>query len=192
MIAWLEYWDLQLFERLNGLHSPFWDTVMFTVSTKTFWIPCYVLLLFVMYRRWGWKTCLLVLATVALMITLSDQFASGFLKPTVQRFRPCRLEAGLDFAVHLVHNKCGGKYGFVSSHSANFFALATFLSLLFKRRKLSILFLSVAALVAYSRIYLGVHYPGDVIGGAMIGALSAYLCHFIFLFATKRLSLPYV
>jgi undecaprenyl-diphosphatase len=161
--------DRALFFLINGAHHPWLDEVMYGLSYKWSWVPVYALLLVVIYRRWGWPRTLGILLGVALLITLADQTASGLLKPLVERFRPCRPEAGLE-GVHLVRGKCGGAYGFVSSHAANFFALATYLSLLFRKKWLSLSFFSAAVLVAYSRVYLGVHYPGDVLGGALVGA----------------------
>lgn len=177
MIDQLINLDTELFIYLNSLHNSFWDEVMYWVSTKRFWYPWYALLLILIYRRWGWRITLGIVLAVALLITISDLTASKVLKPWVQRFRPCKPEADLDYVVHLVRGHCGGKYGFASSHSANFFALGTFLSLLFRNKWLNVLFLGIAALVAYSRIYLGVHYPGDVIVGAMIGIAAAWFVY---------------
>ena len=175
MIDTLVHWDVALFRLINGWNSPVMDQFMYLVSTKWFWIPFYAILLFFIVKKIGWKPTILVLPAIALMIVISDQTASGFLKPTVKRYRPCKIEAGLDFDVHTVNGKCGRNYGFVSSHAANFFALATFLSLFFRRKSLAWVFMGVATLVAYSRVYLGVHYPGDVIGGAFVGATAAIL-----------------
>ena len=187
MIDQLKQIDRHLFQYLNSLHAPFWDEVMFIISSKTFWIPFYLILLLLIYRKFGWKMTLFILACVGVLITLSDQTASGFLKPFIGRFRPCRPEAALGFGVHIVNHKCGGAYGFVSSHAANFFALATFLSGIFQHQKWSILFFVVATIVAYSRIYLGVHYPGDVLGGAIVGILSGFIVLKVFYFGQQKL-----
>lgn len=190
MIAYLEQVDIQLFHFLNGLRAPFWDIIMFWVSEKIFWIPFYLLLLFFIYRKFGWKMVIFILACVGLLITISDQTASGLLKPLVGRFRPCRPEAGLPFEVHIIE-KCGGAYSFVSSHAANFFALATFLSGIFRQKSLSIIFFAIAGLVAYSRIYLGVHYPGDVLGGAIVGIFAGLIVISVFRWGRRRLYLPH-
>lgn len=180
MIDQLEALDLALFRALNDWHHPFWDAIMWQVSNKWFWVPGYAVLLWLMYRKVGLKHTLWALGCIALLITLADQTASGLLKPLIGRFRPCRPEASLEFAVHIVNNKCGGAYGFVSSHAANFFALASFLSGFFQRRSLEVLFFCLAALVAYSRIYLGVHYPGDVLGGALLGLIAGEITWFVY------------
>jgi len=171
MLELLQEIDVTLFSWINGLYSPWADELMAFVSHKLSWIPAYVILLYGIWKKWGWQQTLFILLAVGLLILLSDRISAGLLKPWIARYRPCRPEAGLGDWVHLVHHKCGGKYGFVSSHAANFFALATFMSLLFNKRRLTILFLSCALLTAYSRVYLGVHYPGDVIGGAILGSL---------------------
>ncbi|GAB4412247.1 MAG: hypothetical protein OHK0039_18070 [Bacteroidia bacterium] len=162
-------WDLAVFRAVNGAHSPWLDLVMYTLSLRTVWIPLYLLLAYLLWRRLGWRHTLAVLALAGVAILLSDQTTSGLLKPWVARYRPCRPEAMLPFAVHLVYDKCGGPYGFASSHAANFFALAALLSRVFVRRGMAVALFAAATLVAYSRVYLGVHYPGDVLAGALVG-----------------------
>ena len=167
-------WDRDLFALLNGWHSPLFDTLMSLFSERWFWIPLYVILLWQIWKREGWPGLIGPLLAIAILISLVDQSASSLLKPWVGRLRPCRPEAGLS-GVHLVDGHCGGLYGFVSSHAANFFALATFLSLYLQRKAWTWILFPIAVLVAYSRIYLGVHYPGDVIAGAALGLMMGWL-----------------
>ena len=163
--------DQQLFLFLNSLNSPFWDKVMYIISGKLTWVPLYIaILIFVgfRYKRKLW----IILLFIIVAVTLSDQ-ASVLLKNLVGRLRPCH-EPSLEGLVHLVKGECGGMYGFVSSHAANSFNVA-FLSLMFiKKRWFSTGIVIWAAIVGYSRIYLGVHYPGDVICGSMLGALIGW------------------
>lgn len=167
--------DRSLFLLLNGLHTSWLDPVMMIISSKWVWIPFY---LFLLYRLWVIykRDCLKILLSVALLITLTDQ-TSGLIKDTVKRHRPTHQE-GLSEMVHTVDGYKGGKFGFVSSHAANSFAIALFIGLLLSRKRSMTPLLGLivwAFLVSYSRIYLGVHYPGDILGGALVGVIEAYL-----------------
>lgn len=177
MINTLEKWDQSLFKFLNGMHNEFFDFLMPWISDKYIWVPLYALLLYGMIKHTDYKWWQVILAII-LLITISDQLASGLLKPWIGRLRPC-YEPSLEGVVHLL-KYCGGKHGFASSHSSNSFATAIFSIYLLKDRFPKTKWLIAwAALVAYSRIYLGVHYPGDVIAGALIGWLAAYVVHWI-------------
>jgi undecaprenyl-diphosphatase len=157
IFEWLNEADTNLFLLLNGMHSSFFDTVFYWASNKWIWIPFYAWLLF----RWlkiDKKNVLRFLVFAALLVTTSDQL-SGLIKKSAERPRPCH-EAAIADKVHLVNNHCGGKFGFVSSHASNCFALLTFLFLLLKGRDKTAIrvLLAWAIIVSYSRIYLGVHY----------------------------------
>jgi undecaprenyl-diphosphatase len=167
MLDTLLKWDSQLFLFLNGLHSPFWDPIMLFASGKLSWVPLYLLLIYFIARKYGWKT-LWWLLSITLLIVATDQVSAGIFKNTFQRLRPCHTPE-LQGLMHLV-GKCGGKFGFISSHAANTFGVAVFLSFLFKNRWVTYSLLLWAAFVSYSRIYLGVHFPGDVLCGAIVGA----------------------
>ena len=174
MLETLNQLDQELLLFLNSLNSPFFDSFMFLISGKLVWAVFYLAIIVQIYRSYGWKNCLYLVVSIAVVISLCDQMASGFLKPTFQRFRPSH-SPEIANLVHIVNGYTGGKYGFASSHAANVFGLATFCSLLFSNRKLSLFLFSWAALVSYSRIYLGVHYPGDIIVGTAIGLFFGYL-----------------
>lgn len=178
--------DTWIFLLLNGISNPFFDELMFWISHKYTWIPLYAFLLFLLIRKYKINV-LWILLFVAILITFSDQ-ASVFIKNYFQRLRPCHNEE-LDLLIHTVKGKCGGKYGFVSSHAANSFAMAVFLIPFLKSYwKHFVLALIIwAAIVSYSRIYLGVHYPGDIIGGALLGAMAGFVFSGGFFFLFKKL-----
>jgi undecaprenyl-diphosphatase len=163
--------DQQCLLWLNGHHSPFFDGLMYFVSGRYEWIPLYVALLAWIIWKFRWKSIWIILAVV-IMITLTDQVCN-LLKSGVRRLRPCR-DPDIGYLVHLVNHYCGGSFGFVSAHAANSFALAVFISLLFRKKWVNTGLFCWAALVSYSRIYLGAHYPGDVISGAVLGILLAW------------------
>jgi undecaprenyl-diphosphatase len=156
---------------LNGCHSAFFDQVMYLVSGRYEWIPLYAVILGFIIWKYRWRSWWIILAVV-IMITLSDQIAN-LLKSGVKRPRPCN-DPEIGHLVHLVKNYCSGAYGFVSGHAANSFALATFISLLFRKKWITAGMVLWAVLVSYSRIYLGVHYPGDAICGALLGVLLGW------------------
>jgi undecaprenyl-diphosphatase len=171
MLEWIKDIDSQVFLALNGAGSPFLDQPMIWLSDKYIWIVLYAFLIFHLVKREGWKFYIPIIGII-IVITICDQVTSGFMKPFFERPRPCH-EPSLQGLVNIIKG-CGGAYGFASSHAANTFGLATFFHLIFKN-KYTVMLLFWAALVSYSRVYLGVHYPGDIIVGGAIGCLSAYL-----------------
>jgi len=185
MIDWLLQLDTRLFLFLNGLNSEWMDPVMWWVSGKTTWWPFYLLLLSFMGWKKGLQLAPMILFLIATVI-LTDQISVHLFKNIFLRLRPCH-EPSLEGLVHLVNNKCGGKYGFVSSHAANTFGVATLLFLWLRKSWFTILMITWALLVGYSRIYLGVHYPGDVVVGALLGVACGWLVYRIFIWVLKRL-----
>jgi len=174
-MEYLNQLDTQLFMLINGNHSAFFDPIMYWLSDKLIWAPMYLLIVFLMVRRYKMRG-LLMLLFIGVVIALCDQTASGLLKNTVQRLRPSH-EPALAGLIHLSKAGPGGLYGFASSHAANVFGLATFLCFVldekFEILKYWLFFWAV--LVCYSRIYNGVHYPGDVLVGSFIGIAFGYL-----------------
>ena len=165
--------DKELLLFLNSFHTPWLDPIMFWITKTLFWLPLYLFLLFLVIKNFKRDTWI-VLVGVAITILLADQITSGLMKPFFARLRPSR-EPSLQGLVHLVDGYTGGKYGFASSHAANTFATALFFWLLFKDRYRWVWILFVwAAVMTYTRIYLGAHYPGDILVGLLIGLGSAW------------------
>jgi undecaprenyl-diphosphatase len=166
--------DHQLFFYLNGLHQPWLDAVMVAFSNKLFWIPLYAWIIYLMYKKYGKSVFIFLLCAIAL-IFFSDQTANVF-KALVQRYRPTH-NPTFGHLVHTVNDYKGGTYGFFSSHASNAFALMMFVLLLLKPRTkyFKFILISYACLTSYSRIYLGVHYPADIIVGGVCGIGLGFL-----------------
>ena len=162
--------DQALFLFLNSHNNSLFDFIMYWLSDKLIWLPLYVFIIITLYRDFNIQSILVIL-TLILVIVVVDQVTSSFMKPFFERLRPCHDPRIAD----LVHNygSCGGRFGFVSGHAANSFAVATFIFFVLRVRNWWWLFLW-ASVVAYSRIYLGVHYPGDILIGGIFGAGVAY------------------
>jgi undecaprenyl-diphosphatase len=169
-------WDRRLLVWLNGFHADWLDPVMYYTSQTLFWLPLYVLLIWLMAKDFK-KEWWIPFIGIGITILLADQITASLMKPFFARLRPSQ-EPSLAGIVHLVRDYngeiyTGGLYGFASSHAANTFATATYFTLLFrsKHRRITWLFLWAAAMT-YTRIYLGAHYPGDIIVGSLVGVAS--------------------
>ncbi len=176
--------DKELFLFLNSFHSPLWDYFFWFFSGTVVWIPLYVSILYVAIKQTGIKSLWIIVA-IALTIALCDQIASGFFKPYFERLRPSH-EPKLNNIVYLLNNFKAGRFGFISSHAANSFGLATIISLLFKRRWLTFFFFTWAIINSYSRIYLGLHYPGDILVGTLVGVISGWLTYRLYYWFVSR------
>ncbi len=178
MIEYLNKIDIQLFLFLNGMHNDFLDFVMYWLSNKFIWIPLYLFLLYLIFKN-NKKFFIVIFSFIILLIFLSDFGSVHLFKELVQRPRPCHALGNL---VHTLDGHCGGSYGFVSSHAANTFAIAAYVSLILRPYYnifKYILFLWAFA-VSYSRIYLGVHYPGDVLCGGIYGIIVGLFVFWLF------------
>lgn len=188
MIEKLSDIDVQLFLFLNGLRNPFLDFVFWWASQPLVWIPIYICLLYFVIRVYRWQSIFVVLFAL-LSVTLTDQISVHLFKDVFMRLRPCH-NPSIAMQVHTLNGYCGGDYGFISSHAANYFGIASFLSILLYRkiRHFSLLVFIWVSVIAYSRVYLGVHYPADVVCGALVGMLIGFLLGLSFhLFSTKVL-----
>ncbi len=175
MLETLDNIDRILFLYFNGMHGECSDHFWQVATNIPTWVPLYLLILiaFIWYYR---ADSVWVILCALLVILLSDQFTSAFMKPFFGRLRPCH-EPGFNSLVHVV-KQCGGRYGFASGHAANSFGIATFTWLMFRyRSRLVQLIFIWAALVAFSRIMVGVHYPGDIIVGALVGAFFGWFVY---------------
>ncbi len=171
----LSQWDAELFLCLNGAHNSFWDFVMYWASDKVIWIPVYLIFLFLLWRKFKEKIWI-IMVFAALLVFLSDQISVHLFKDIFQRPRPCH-EPELMAWVHLVDGKCGGSFGFYSSHASNIWAVAVFVLSMLGNRNICLIIpiLIWATLISYSRIYLGVHYPFDVLAGALAGSFLGWM-----------------
>ena len=169
--------DKNIFLNLNGLRSDWADTFMWWFSQSVTWIPVAVILAAVIIKAKKRESIWILLA-IGVTVLLADQISSGLIKNVVERLRPTH-EPSLQGLVYTVNGYVGGKYGFVSSHAANTIGIAVFTMLLFRNRAFSAVILLWALVDSYSRIYLGVHYLGDILGGLVVGTFSALLSFFL-------------
>jgi undecaprenyl-diphosphatase len=175
MIDFINTLDTKVFLELNQMHAPFWDYFMSAFSGKVIWVPMYATVAYLMFKNLSWKVALSFLIAIALIIALSDMTCAKVIRPFAERLRPANIENPISHMVHIVENYRGGAYGFPSCHAANSFAFVTFLAMIIKNRLLLAFAFSWAVVNCYSRIYLGVHYTGDIIVGALVGSIIAWL-----------------
>lgn len=188
-ILWLSDIDARLLLIVNGAHSPFFDSVMWCISGRWIWVPFYAVLAYLLFRRMSWKRASICLVTIGLIILSADQTCATLIRPEIGRLRPANLNNPLSSFVHVVNGYRGGRYGFPSCHAANTFALAVFMSLVIRHKWFTVMMFSWAFIVSYSRMYLGVHYFGDLFCGATIGSLFAVLFYYLQNYLFKRLNI---
>lgn len=188
-ILWLSDIDARLLLIVNGAHSPFFDSVMWCISGRWIWVPFYAVLAYLLFRRMSWKRASICLVTIGLIILAADQTCATLIRPEIGRLRPANHNNPLSSFVHVVNGYRGGRYGFPSCHAANTFALAVFMSLVIRHKWFTVMMFSWAFVVSYSRMYLGVHYFGDLFCGATIGSLFAVLFYYLQNYLFKRLNI---
>ena len=188
MIDKLIHIDTEILLAINGWHAPWADTLMWIISAKATWIPLYVLLIGLLVWRYRkpamtsvkWlqrvPACVVMIVVIGLAVGAADFIASGILKELVARPRPTRVPE-LEGVLHLVNGYKSGQYGFVSSHAANTMVVALLFSLIWRNKIATVGLMLWVAANCYSRMYLGVHYPTDILGGLMVGALVAVVVY---------------
>lgn len=177
MIEYLNNLDTTIFLTVNGAHSPFFDSFMTMFTGRFIWIPMYAMVLWILFRNCRWQRAAAYLVALGVAILLTDQTCASLIRPAVERLRPSNLENTLSQYAYIVNGYRGGAYGFPSCHAANSFALAVFITLFVKQRGFTIFIMGWAILNSYSRLYLGVHYPGDLIVGAAVGSAFGAICY---------------
>lgn len=178
MIQSLRHLDETLLLWFNGFHTSFLDNLALSVSSRWLWLPLYVTLFALIARKVGWnRTLVYVTLLFLLTVGLADYTCASILRPIFQRPRPTQPDSPIFHLVHAVQNYRGGHYGFPSCHASNAFALATLSALYFRVWRLSAAMFVWALLLCLSRMYLGVHYPGDILLGATIGVAIAFMTY---------------
>lgn len=170
---------------LNGSDSLFLDGFFLTLTKTSTWIPLFICMLFVVIKNNNARRCFILLGLTVLLVVAADQFSSGFCKPFFHRFRPSH-EPSLANLVDMASDYRGSLYGFISGHATNTFAVAVFFSLIFKNARTTAVLLLWAILSSYSRIYLGLHYPGDILAGIVSGSLIALTFYYIYRMLIKK------
>lgn len=183
MIEYLNTIDQQALLAINSWHTPYFDQLMWCITSKLSWMLILVALLVTLRR--DWRQMLFVVAAILFTILISDQISSGLIKHTVERLRPSH-NPDLAATLHLVNGYTGGLYGFTSSHAANSFSVAMIVSLMYRYRRVMAALMFYAILQCYSRMYMGVHYPGDILGGTIIGLIVGWLCYRLWRWAEQR------
>lgn len=179
MLETLSRLDTDILLWLNGHNTTYTDSFFYLFSGKIIWAGFYAAIIYAFFRRFGWRVTLGLLLGVGLIITMSDQICGNFARHAFERLRPTHPDNPTSQFVHIVNGYRGGAFGFPSCHAANSFALAMFVSLVFRYRRLTWCMFLWAVLTAYSRIVLGVHYPGDLLVGATVGMCAAAATYYI-------------
>lgn len=179
MMEYLQQLDTDLFLYLNSLHCPVMDRFMYLFTGRFIWIPMYATLLYIVTRHYRPLRALVLVLGIVLSIVIADQLCASILRPIFERLRPANLENPISSLVHIVDGYRGGRFSFPSCHAANSFALASFVWWMIRKPRVRAFIVIWALLTCYSRIYLGVHYPGDLLVGGVIGVIVGSGCYYL-------------
>ena len=185
MLEFLINLDKDIFLFLNSFHSSFWDVVMYQISGKIIWAPLYLTVAVFIFIKYKLRVGIVIVIFFGLIIAVADLSSVHLFKNVFERLRPCH-NPDIQNYVHIV-KRCGGQYGFVSSHAANSFAFAVFSLLILKNKFYSFGIIFWATIVAYSRVYLGVHYTADILGGAILGGTISILFFKFYAYIIKKI-----
>lgn len=189
MLEAVEAIDEYLLLLINGHHNLVWDRTLWIVSARWTWLPLYLFLTGLMIKKFGWSRTAIMLICIALTVGITDYLCASMIRPAIGRLRPSNPDNPISALITLVYDYQGGLYGFPSCHAANSMALAILLAMLIKSRITAIAMIGWSLTVGYSRVYLGVHYPSDVLGGWLIGALISGVMYAIYITANKYIDL---
>lgn len=179
--------EVEVLSTINAWHSPIVDCFMFMLSNVGAWIPIVAVLLYYLFDRKPWQEALLFILCIGLCILICDRLSSGFAKPFFARPRPTHWE-GVRDSLHIVFGYRGSAYGFFSGHASNFFSVALLMSRIIRQRLLTILVFTLVSLVAYSRMYLGVHFLSDILVGVGLGLIIGYLVSLLYEYLRQKVS----
>ena len=188
MIDQLISFDRELLLFLNGSDSAFLDGIFLSITSTGTWIPLFLCMLYVVLKNNNARRYLILLGLTFLLVVVSDRFSSGLCKPFFHRLRPSH-DPSMEGLVDLVNNYRSGMYSFISGHATNTFAIAIYFSLIFRNRLTTVVMFSWALLSSYSRIYLGLHYPGDILAGAVSGSLIGTGFYYIYQSLARRFTI---
>ena len=174
MIDYLLELNDRILLAINGAHTGFLDTFRMIATNRWTWIPLYVAAFVYLIYRYGWLRAVSVLAVIGITITIVDQLCGSLIRDSLQILRPSNPDNPLSAQIQLVDGYRGGRYGFPSCHAANCTALMMVLGTVIRRRWTWLVLTAYVLLNCYSRLYLGVHYPSDILAGAATGAAIGY------------------
>ena len=171
--------DEQIFFAINGAHNIFLDQLMTLLTGKMVWVPLYISLLYVVWYNYSWRGVLGVLLMVGVGMLFTDMLNSQVIRPWIGRLRPSNPDNPIAPLVHVVNGRHGNGCGFPSAHSANMWMLTFVMAHWLRNNVLSFSMAALSLLICYSRVYLGYHYPGDILGGFVWASMVVYVLRYI-------------